>query len=486
MRVLVVIASFGEKNLLCLQQIIRTYRGMNLEIDIVVTAEAPKSIDLGVTTIVGAPTRDPRSLPFAHKAIFADNVDRYDLYVYTEDDIHVSEETIRAFATLSTLLPPGDIAGFMRYEVDDRGQRYLPDVHGMFHWQPGSARNAGEYVVAEFTNEHAGFFILTNAHLRHAMASGSFVCRPYAGRYDMLESAATDIYVNYGFRRVLCISHLEKFLIHHMPNKYIGKLGVPFPVVQDQIDTLRAIQAGRVPSTTLCDVEPRVLQIRWSKRYDETPSAALLNAIPPRARTLLSIGYGFGATEQALLEKGVRVTAFPLDSVVGAAGAKRGIEMIYGSLDDCFAAIEDRRFDGVLITNLVHLFPDPDAVLRECCRLLADGGTLTIQGLNADHLPTLIKRTINLQHYGTIGRFAESGIQQCAPSTVAASLRRAGCRVSVVHWVDREWPWPLGKLARYSGRFGARSWIVEAVKMPSRADVDVRRRRSLAFGGSTS
>ena len=193
LKMLVAIASFGEKNLDCLKRIIERYRAMALDVDVVVTAEAPKSVDLGVEVVAGTPTKNPHSLPFAHKKLFADNMDRYDLFVYTEDDIDVSEANIRAFVRLSKVLEPTEIAGFVRYEIGRDGTRSLPDVHGRFHWRPESVRRRAGYVIAEFTNEHAGFYILTKEQLRGAVASGAFLSRPYEGRYEMLESAATDV-----------------------------------------------------------------------------------------------------------------------------------------------------------------------------------------------------------------------------------------------------------------------------------------------------
>ena len=181
LKVLVVIASYGEKNLNCLRRVIERYRAMNLDVNVVVTAEAAKSVDLGVEVRVGTPTRHPHSLPFAHKQVFADNVDRYDLFVYTEDDIDVSEECLRAFVRVTRVLDPWELAGYIRYEVAADGERILPDVHGPFHWRPESVRRRGEFLTAQFTNQHAGFYVLTNDQLRRALASGAFLEKSVRG-----------------------------------------------------------------------------------------------------------------------------------------------------------------------------------------------------------------------------------------------------------------------------------------------------------------
>src|SRR4029077_9551511 len=137
------------------------YHGMPFDVDLVVLSEAPKSLGPNVEVIVGLPSRNPWTLPFAHKAIFAERADRYDLFVYSEDDIWATEANIRAFLTATPELELNEIAGFMRYEIDGSGNWLLAEPWGHYHWKPESVRQRGAYTVAEFTNEHAGFYILT-------------------------------------------------------------------------------------------------------------------------------------------------------------------------------------------------------------------------------------------------------------------------------------------------------------------------------------
>src|SRR5437879_6487444 len=71
LRLLVAIASYGEKNLKFLKQMISTYRRMPFDVDVVVLCESPKNLGNEAEVVVGLPSRNPWSLPFAHKAIFA-------------------------------------------------------------------------------------------------------------------------------------------------------------------------------------------------------------------------------------------------------------------------------------------------------------------------------------------------------------------------------------------------------------------------------
>ena len=60
-------------------------------------------------------------------------------------------------------------------------------------------------------------------------------------------TAATDPYTNCGFRKVVCISSLEDFLIHHLSNRYVNQFGISLPAYQEQVQTLIEIRDGVHP-----------------------------------------------------------------------------------------------------------------------------------------------------------------------------------------------------------------------------------------------
>jgi SAM-dependent methyltransferase len=467
LRVLVVIASFGEKNLAMLKTLIQSYQEMAVAVDVIVTSNSPKDLGPDVEVVVGLPSKNPWSLPFAHKRLFAERVDSYDLFIYSEDDMGVKEENIQAFVDITTHLENSEIAGFLRYEDSPSGLRYLPDLHGPYHWKPESVRRRGPYTIAEFTNEHAGFYILTQVQLRNAIASGGFLRAPYEGRYGMLETAATDPYTSCGFRKVLCISKLEDFLIHHLSNRYVGKLGVSRPALEHQVQTLFQIGAAAHPASTLCEVESKMPRGEWSKTYCEEPIAELLELVPRDAKTILSIGCGSGATELELERRGASLTVLPLDSVVGASGARLGFEVIYGSMDECFSRLGKRTFGCVVITNLIHLQSDPRRLLEQASRFVASGGALVISGPNFYSLPVFLKHAVRDRNYRRLQSFSTSGIQMCGTRELTAHLRGLGLQPRAIRWYDH--PENLAfvrRIAPFFGRISARGWMIQAHPFP--------------------
>jgi 2-polyprenyl-3-methyl-5-hydroxy-6-metoxy-1,4-benzoquinol methylase len=464
LRLLVAIASYGNKNIAFLKRIIGTYQRMSIDVTIFVLSEAAKDLGPDVNVMVGLPSKNPWSLPFAHKELFAKNVERYDLFVYSEDDMEVTEENIQAFLQVTPALDDDEIAGFIRYEIDPSGSWSLPDVHGIYHWKPETVKSRGSYTVAEFSNEHAAFYILTQSQLRRAIASGGFLREPYESRHDMLCSAATDPYTSCGFRKVICISALKKFLIHHLPNRYVGQLGLQITSCAEQIQTLLDIQRGTHPGISLCETESPILHGRWSKSYYENPCHELLRLVPPHAKTILSVGCGSGATEVELRRRGAEVTALPLDSVIGATAAQLGIEVIYGTLEECFAKLGSRKFQCVLITNLLHLLPAPFRLLDESAGILDAGGTLLISGANFDYLPTLVRRKLRLGEYQKLSSFAESGIRVLGARAVVRQLKRAGLRVSSTQWNNSAPLTNKNSIRQRLGRWLMTDWIVQAEK----------------------
>src|ERR1017187_4469233 len=61
LRLLVAIASFGEKNLEFLKSAIRTYHSMALDADVIVVSTAPKELGPRVRVVVGLPSENPCS-----------------------------------------------------------------------------------------------------------------------------------------------------------------------------------------------------------------------------------------------------------------------------------------------------------------------------------------------------------------------------------------------------------------------------------------
>jgi len=462
-RLLVAIASYGEKHLGYLKAIIESYRSLPLDVRVVVVSEAPKRLGKDVEVVVGLPTKNPWSLPFAHKAIFAREADNYDLFVYSEDDILFTERNLHAFLSATPHLAPDEIAGFLLYEADPAGKRHLCNFHGHFHWKPKSLAPRGPHLVAEFSNEHSAFYMLTQGQLKAAIASGGYLRDPYEGRHDMLCAAATDPYTCCGFRKVICISDYEPFLLHHMPNRYLGRVGISEEVFAEQVRALLRIHEGVDPAEQLCELETKLALRAWSKSYYEKPDGEVLRVVPPEAKTILSVGCGWGSLEAELGRRGAEVTGVALDAVIGAVAARCGVRVVHGTLEECYGKLQSRRFDCVLISNLLHLQGDPAGLLSLWSRLVANGGTMIVKGINFDRMPVLFKRFLGSGDYTKLRDYEESGVTVCGPAAVRKTLRATGLNDASVSWINHALPGErLRGVPIRLGRLTAKDWILRA------------------------
>src|SRR5262249_6616884 len=153
-----------------------------------------------------------------------------------------------------------EIPGFLRFERSAAGCLSYPEVHGHFHWEPESVRTRGSYTLAFFTNEHSACYALTQDQLRQAIRSGGFLVPPHSSRYDLICTAGTDPYTQCGLEKLICISHLEQFSIHHLSNKYVGTgWGVSGAELSRQICTLLRLGKNVNRPTRLLDTETTLI-----------------------------------------------------------------------------------------------------------------------------------------------------------------------------------------------------------------------------------
>jgi len=388
-RILVAIASYGTGNDRYLRQIIRQYQSMPFDIDIVVLSNIDKKATFdGIECLVGLPAKNPWSLPFAHKKLFADRRDRYDLFVYSEDDILITERNLRAWLAVNPLLEPDEVAGFLRVEFGSDGDVNYPDAHGNFHWDPQSVKRRGDCTLAYFTNEHAACYVLSRAQLNAALKSGGFDVAPHEGKYDLLCTAATDPYTQCGLTKLIPVSHLSQFTVHHMSNRYVGKMGVTAEEFGRLIDALLRIAVNDLTAKPLMTTETKLWRNAYAKDYYEPITEQFASLIPPTARSVLSIGCGSGAIERSLVKKGLRVAAIPLDPVIASVAAADGVEVFYEGLDAVGLA-DERHFDCILCSNILHLSPEPEKLLSALHAFMHKDSTLIIQSPNMMSLRAL-------------------------------------------------------------------------------------------------
>jgi hypothetical protein len=425
MRILVAIANYGTKNARYAKNLIQEFQSMPFDVTIFLLSERPKSYGDDVTVMVGLPTKDPWFVPFAHRRLFQEKVDEYDLFIYSEDDTLIQTSNVIAFLNATERLGENLIPGFVRYELDSDGRKSYPEVHGPYHWVPSSVKRMGEYAFARFTNEHSACYMLTQKQLRRAIASGGYALDPHQGRYDFMCSGGNDPYTQCGFTRVVCFSHLRDFELHHLSDAYVNRGGLDEHRFGIEIEALSEILNQQRSDEELCNTEKSNFPVtKWDKDYHEPCRDDILRFVPKGVRDVLSVGCGWGATEAYLLGQGNRVTAIPLDSVIGKLAEARGISMLPPNLARALEIIDGHKFDAIILSEVLQHLQYPEDVLVRLGACLRGGGLLVGSVPNLSVFRRLSGRLLRRQWACLSGGFDKTNLNLTTRSKMKRWLNK--------------------------------------------------------------
>ncbi|ORC32644.1 hypothetical protein B4O97_15915 [Marispirochaeta aestuarii] len=383
LKILVAIANYGSKNDHYVKLLIESYRRMRHDVEIVIMSNIAKNYAPDIRVCIGLPSKNPWSLPFRHKEIFFRQQDEYDLFIYSEDDTLIEERHVDSFMIWNEYLPDAYIPGFLRYEESSDKKKYISSVHSHFYWDIDSVLQVGPYSFAYFSNLHSASFMLTRKQLKSAIRSKGFMVPPHAGKYDLLCSAATDPYTQCGFNKMICISEIDDCLLHHLPDIYIGKLGIPFDEFSAQLDLLRS---NKVKLKSFFN--PGALKETWyfdKLIYEKLQELPEKNIDVPGKR-VLSVGCGSGEFEAQLIKKGKTVTAIPVDDLIGISSRMKGIEVLSADMNKAETVLKNRKFDIILVRYVLEYIENPTGLLYGLKKFLDKDGQLFIISLNRKNL----------------------------------------------------------------------------------------------------
>lgn len=409
---------------------------MSFAVHIVVVSNVAKPVPDGVELIVGQPTRDPWSLPWLHQKVMAESLEQFDLFIYSEHDVLIQERNIQAFLRVSREMPENELPGFLLYEKGPTGITHYVGAYGHFHWDPKSVCKRGTDTFAFLTNEHSGCYVLTRKQLRRAIDSGRYLVPPHSGKYDLACTASTAPYTDCGFRKLICISNLDDFLVHHLPDKYTGPdFNLSIQAFQKQLDQLLAIGKNGKRPASLLETETKLPAAMYSKDYYEPLRDEVVGELPSSVHSILSLGCGSGKTERWLAAKGLQVTAAPLDPVIGACAQASGVELINGDFAAVRAQLEGRKFDCLFISNILHLLPNPGEVVNQFAELLAPGGYALTVTPSVTNLKNQFYKLLGKDGFRNLGNFQQSGIQKVTKKQLELWFRSAGCKLESTRWI---------------------------------------------------
>ena len=175
-------------------------------------------------------------------------------------------------------------------------------------------------------------------------------------------------------------------------------------------DGCGALSIWPVPRDRLPQIYPRnyysfdddvtgSLTFRIKDWLDRRYFRALFARLGPPELAVLDVGGGSGAQLSSVRRADARVrhTAIvDLDAGAGEAARRRGHEYFCGPIERFETT---RRFDVILLLNLIEHVEDPEALLRRAGELLAPGGLVVVKTPNVDSLDARLFRHANWGGY---------------------------------------------------------------------------------------
>lgn len=220
-KLLAVLVNYGDEQLNYLRNVIDGLKSFkNYDVTIIVNSNIHLNIPNIDSVNIFNNLNDYKLLPLTCRKTILDNIEKYDIFIYGENDQLFNETHIDRHLEYSEILPPDRISGLLRYEKNDDGIFY-PDYHAEYDWDFNSVEIHNGKKFAHFTNLHQGSFILTKKQLNQIVANHDFTKFLGESKYDEMCKVCTDIYEFCGFKKMICLSDFKENLIHHLPNVYI-------------------------------------------------------------------------------------------------------------------------------------------------------------------------------------------------------------------------------------------------------------------------
>jgi len=231
--ILLAMAHYGSTNrnyfLSCLREY-NSFKKYVLDVHLYLTEELDVSefSNLKITQHIFDPSIG-HYLTHEHKQLFAENLDLYNYFIYSEDDMLITESHMDAYVGVQLMLSTPFVCGFMRYELrKDSDYKFLIDNHPIHSCHRGGNRVVKDnYMIFsepyfEVYNFHQAFYILPNSLMRFVLNSGRYMENDYhyAG---ILEGAASNIFFKCGLIKIIPRNRVSEFIVHHLSDRYANR-----------------------------------------------------------------------------------------------------------------------------------------------------------------------------------------------------------------------------------------------------------------------
>jgi hypothetical protein len=225
MKILSTIACYAGNSNTYLKHVIEELKQVS---DVVVFAPEQINID-GVTTEI----RDKslgHSLVFEPRQYILDHLLEYDYFLYNEDDILITADSLLYAVNVNEKLQKQNIqyaVGFLRFELENGKEEFVDLApYNSVHLGGNGVSDIIRYITKindeyyfNAWNPHSGNFLLSQKQISLLLENNHFPTTAAASFAGILESGATGF--NNVIRKFTPIHDYKKLMTHHMSNKYV-------------------------------------------------------------------------------------------------------------------------------------------------------------------------------------------------------------------------------------------------------------------------
>ena len=201
-------------------------------------SELPEYKNGKIEIIVHHDLLDPYFLTWKHRSLMRDQMKMYDVFMYVEDDILISNKSIEYWLqNKDVLIKHGYNLGFMRIEIDDSGKQYTSDIYNGEHLSEIVEIENRNYVVNDIRWAYCGFWIYDKKEFERFVNLRHVYKLKWKYKGGIREKAAMGMSSFYK-STVIPLDDNQMHIgskVYHLPNNYIktGQLNTYINILQN-------------------------------------------------------------------------------------------------------------------------------------------------------------------------------------------------------------------------------------------------------------
>jgi 2-polyprenyl-3-methyl-5-hydroxy-6-metoxy-1,4-benzoquinol methylase len=148
--------------------------------------------------------------------------------------------------------------------------------------------------------------------------------------------------------------------------------------------------------------------------------------------TILDVGCGRGVFAEQIVSKGCRVTGvdiLPPDQVSPSLDSYFQTDLLRNGMKEVVAGLGSRRFDKILLLDVIEHLPDPAQIVRDCLKLLEPGGQLIVSVPNIANISVRLMLMVGRFDYMERGILDRTHLRFFTRRTIRELLEAADCTI---------------------------------------------------------